>query len=430
MSLPVGKPSSTMPALLPSGRSRQVSFGIALAILVAPNSVLVLIYGLTGSSGNSLVTGALLVIATAAVGLLCFRRDIVLLPADYLFFALMLCILSSSVFNGWTSNAKEYALIVVSLAAYPACRFISRADIAAGRASFIRATGTIVVLGSIVTAAALWQQWNDPHGKPLVFGFDAAGTYFLGSLCFLIIALATSGRLNLRRTAVVSSLIFLPAAIFAASLVRFTFIALAGTLCLAVLLSEARQRKYVVIMACVILVAVAAGLLARYDQARQFAGYAIEQSPGEIGLERPPSCYLTVNFRNSIAIRKALVQDALFLIPRSGWIGTGLDSFMEFSCIKLTQVHNSVLQAAVEFGWLGGSLLLALMVVAAASLFPPARYDDASRFVLCGLAFVVLLSLAHGRVSRDGVLFALLGCAVGLTATSRAPAPVRPTVVA
>ncbi|MDO9563133.1 MAG: O-antigen ligase family protein [Bradyrhizobium sp.] len=385
---------------------------------------------MTGSSGNSLVTGALLVIATAAVGLLCFRRDIVLLPADYLFFALMLCILSSSVFNGWTSNAKEYALIVVSLAAYPACRFISRADIAAGRASFIRATGTIVVLGSIVTAAALWQQWNDPHGKPLVFGFDAAGTYFLGSLCFLIIALATSGRLNLRRTAVVSSLIFLPAAIFAASLVRFTFIALAGTLCLAVLLSEARQRKYVVIMACVILVAVAAGLLARYDQARQFAGYAIEQSPGEIGLERPPSCYLTVNFRNSIAIRKALVQDALFLIPRSGWIGTGLDSFMEFSCIKLTQVHNSVLQAAVEFGWLGGSLLLALMVVAAASLFPPARYDDASRFVLCGLAFVVLLSLAHGRVSRDGVLFALLGCAVGLTATSRAPAPVRPTVVA
>ncbi|MDB5583173.1 MAG: hypothetical protein JWR80_8349, partial [Bradyrhizobium sp.] len=87
------------------------------------------------------------------------------------------------------------------------------------------------------------------------------------------------------------------------------------------------------------------------------------------------------------------------------------------------------LQAAVEFGWLGGSLLLALIVVAAGSLFPLARYDDASRFVLCGLAFIVLLSLAHGRVSRDGILFALLGCAVGLKETLRAPAPAAKSAV-
>ncbi|MDO9061676.1 MAG: O-antigen ligase family protein [Bradyrhizobium sp.] len=238
----------------------------------------------------------------------------------------------------------------------------------------------------------------------------------------------TSGGLTLRRTAVISALIFLPAAIFAASLVRFTFIALAGTLCLATVMSEARQRKHVVIVACVILVAIAAGLSARYDQARQFADYATERSPGEIGLEKPPSCYLSVNLKNSIAIRKVLVQDAVFLIPRSGWIGTGLDSFMNFSCIKLTEVHNSVLQAAVEFGWIGGSLLLLLIVAAGGALVPLARYDDATRFVLCGLALVVLLSLAHGRVSRDGVLFALLGCAVGLMETSRAPA--RSAVVA
>jgi hypothetical protein len=98
--------------------------------------------------------------------------------------------------------------------------------------------------------------------------------------------------------------------------------------------------------------------------------------------------------------------------------------------IKLTEVHNSVLQPAMEFGWLRGSLLLALIILAAGSLFPLAGYDDASGFVLCGLAFVVLLSLAHGRVSRDGVLFALLGCAVGLKETARAPAPARSPVVA
>lgn len=422
MSLPVGKHISMAPAILPDGGLRQVVFGVTFALLVAPNSVLILCYGLSGSSGNSLATGAFLTVATVAAGLLCFRRDIVLWPADYLFLALIFCILLSSALNGWTSNAKEYELLAVSLAAYPACRLISRADIVAGRSAFIWATGIIVVLGSVATAIALWQQWDDQHGKPYVFGFDAAGTYFLGSLCFLVIALVTAGGLTWRRTALVSALIFLPTAIFAASLVRFTFLALAGALGLALILSEAKQRKHVVAVGLVIFVAIAAGLLARYDQARLFAVYAIERSPGEIGLEKPPSCYLAVNSRNSIAIRKVLVQDALFLIPRSGWIGTGLDSFMKFSCIKLTEVHNSILQAAVEFGWLGGSLLLAMMVVAGGAVFPQARYDDASRFVLCSLALVVLLSLAHGRVSRDGVLFALLGCVVGLKETSRAPA--------
>lgn len=430
MSLPVGKFISAASAVPPGGGRERLAFGVAFACLVAPHSVLVLFYGLTGSSGNSLVTGAFLTIATAAVGLLCFRRDIVLLPADYVFLALVLCFLLSSAFNGWTSNVKEYQLIVLSLAAYPAGRFISGADIAAGRSAFIWATGIIVALGTVVTAAALWQQWNDQHGKPYVFGFDAAGIYFLGSLCFFVIALVTSGGLTLRRTAIVSSLIFLPTAVFAASLVRFTFIALAGSLCLAAILSEARQRKYVVIIGFVLLAAIAAGLLARHHQVRLFAGYAIERSAGEIGLEKPPSCYLAVNSRNSIAIRKALAQDALFLIPRSGWFGTGLDSFMKFSCIESTEVHNSVLQATVEFGWLGGSLFVVLVVVAAGWLFPLARYDDASRFVLCSLALVFVLSLAHGRISRDGVLFALLGCAVGLKETSRAPAAARSAMVA
>ena len=92
-------------------------FGATFAILIAPNSVLALRYGLAGSSGDSLVTGAVLTIATIAVGMLCFRRDIVLLCADYLFLAFLLCIVSSSVINGWTTNVKEYQLLVLSLSA-------------------------------------------------------------------------------------------------------------------------------------------------------------------------------------------------------------------------------------------------------------------------------------------------------------------------
>jgi hypothetical protein len=84
----------------------------------------------------------------------------------------------------------------------------------------------------------------------------------------------------------------------------------------------------------------------------------------------------------------------------------------------------------VEFGWLGGTLLLLVIVFAAGAIFPLAVRDDAVRFVLCSLTFVALLSLAHGRISRDGVLFALLGCAVGVRESFRNPEPASPTVVA
>jgi hypothetical protein len=236
--------------------------------------------------------------------------------------------------------------------------------------------------------------------------------------------------------------------IFTASLVRFTFIALAGALFMAAILSEARQRKHVATIAVVILVAITAGLFARSDRARLSAVDAMEQpsamerpsgkrSPGEAGSagstepEQPPSCYLNVNPRNSIMIRKVLIRDAVFLIPGSGWIGTGLDSFMKFSCIERTEAHNSVLQAAVEFGWLGGALLLLIIAVAVGPILPLARYDDATRFVLCSLVFVILLSFAHGRLSRDGVLFSFLGAAVGVREAFRAPpAPAISAVVA
>jgi len=357
-------------------RLRHVAFGVVLPILLSPVSVLVLWFGLTGSSGNSLVTGALLTINTLAVGLLCFRRDLVFQPADCLFLALLLCIVSSSASNGLTSNAREYELLVLSLVAYPACRFISHVDVVSGRSSFTWAASIIVLLGAIVTATALFEQWDDLHGKPIVFGFDAAATHFLGLLSFLIIALVTTRELTVRRTALVSALIFLPTAIFAASLVRFTFIALAGSLCLAIILAEAKQRWHVVGVALVVLIAIAIGSIARYSSnaGKFFANYAIKESTGnaelvkresagdvefvnresahDVELVKLPSCYLAVDLGNSIAIRKMILRDALGLIPSAGWVKGDLDSLMKLSCIKQTEVHNSIMQAAVELGWL------------------------------------------------------------------------------
>jgi hypothetical protein len=408
-------------------RFRMLLLGATLAFLISPNSVLLLIFGLLGIPGSSLLTGALLVIATTAIGLLCFRTRIIPLPADYIFLALIFCIAASCFSNGWTSNAKEYELLALSLAAYLACRFVSYSDLASSTSSFVLAATIIVTLGTIVTASALAEQWNGDHGKPIVFGQDAAGTHFFGLLGFLIIALVTTGRLTVRQTILVSVLIFFPCALFAASFVRFTFIALAGSLGCAIILSEAKQRKFIIAVGLVILAASVTGLASRYNMAVISVKTAMEDTVGDVGPEKPPSCYLKVNPRNSFAIRKALLRDALFLTPRAGWFGIGLDSFFRFSCMKLTQVHNSILQTVVEFGWLAGGLLCLLILTVVVSIWSLARQDGTSRFVLCSLLFGVILSMAHGRISRDVALFVFLGCAVGLRETAQAVA--RPQLV-
>jgi O-antigen ligase len=276
----------------------------------------------------------------------------------------------------------------------------------------------IVLIGAVFTVVATLDQFNDTHGKPIVLGFDAAGLHFMGVLSILILGLVTVDRPSALRTAIVTVLIFPPVAIFAAAMVRYTFIALAGSLLLALILTEAGKRRHIVAVGLTIFFAVIFGLGARYDMAKVHAAYLLEETP-ETGAaqnspENMPSCNLAVNMNNSIAIRKALALDAVQLIPNAGLVGTGLDSFMKFSCIRALEVHNSILQMAVEFGWLGGALFVALIVVVIYQLLPFARGSGAARFVLCSLVLTVLLCLAHGRVSRDSALFAFLGCAAGM----------------
>jgi hypothetical protein len=176
----------------------------------------------------------------------------------------------------------------------------------------------------------------------------------------------------------------------------------------------------------VIFVATATGLAARYAKARIFADFALEKTTGVITWQRPPSCDLVINPNNSIAIRKALTLDAFYLIPRAGPVGTGLDSFMDFSCIKNTEVHNSFLQTGVEFGWAGGILLVLAVILVWRSIAPLARHGGAPLFVLCSLSFAILLSMAHGRISRDLIFFVLLGIAGGVVESTRLPSLIRP----
>jgi hypothetical protein len=408
---------------------RGLVIGAVLAAALSTSSILMLGFGMAGSSGNSVLTGALLLGSLLSIGIVCFRRRITLAAVDYLYLAFVATVLLSFLLNGGSSNAKEGLLLAISLAAYPAGRLVTGADLAVIKPSFLFSIGLIVALGTAATAIALVQQWDHQHGKPIVFGFDASDAApgnFLQSLSLLILAAVTMFNLTARKTLLISVLIFLPIAIFAASLVRFTFIALAGGLFVALVFAGARQRKHVFTIGLVIFVATATGLAARYAKARIFADFALEKTTGVITWQRPPSCDLVINPNNSIAIRKALTLDAFYLIPRAGPVGTGLDSFMDFSCIKNTEVHNSFLQTGVEFGWAGGILLVLAVILVWRSIAPLARHGGAPLFVLCSLSFAILLSMAHGRISRDLIFFVLLGIAGGVVESTRLPSLIRP----
>jgi hypothetical protein len=61
------------------------------------------------------------------------------------------------------------------------------AALLAGAPAFLIVT-LLVVIGTIAVGTALVGQWNDPHGRPVVFGFAHAATVFLTSLGFLMFA--------------------------------------------------------------------------------------------------------------------------------------------------------------------------------------------------------------------------------------------------
>jgi hypothetical protein len=351
------------------------------------------------------------------------------------------------------------------LAAYPACRFIRAGDLTRGRDAFVGFQLVLVLIGTAVTLPTVVEQLHAYRAKPIILGFDAAPIYFLEALCYAIFAVLTMRQLTAFRTFMLSLLLTVPLATFAAAYVRFMFVALVGALIVAAYSSNAWRRKNVLIVIAAIVLSVAAGLASRPQNIARFAIYAIggdqtdpvsvlpqktdlavpqktdpaagpQADPGGTQVPKPdqpvrpqnlaPSCSseANVNLQNSIAIRKVLLLDAAFMLPGAGLFGHGLDAFMKVSCMAGHQMHNSVLQAFVEFGWLGGILFSALIVTSLWAIMRAAGGDAASRFVSCCLIFVVLLCLAHGRLSREPALLAWIGAVAGLTQSARARASV------
>jgi O-antigen ligase len=397
--------------------AKNVLLGVCVAVFLSSNSVTVLCYGLVGISGNSIFTGGLTV--TTLTLIFCLGEKSDWRYSELFFLGLIGCFIASSLLNETRPDNREIALFAFSLAAYPCFRRVSFAAPAV-RETFVCTIGVIVALGTTATAYAIITQWDVMRIRPVVLGFsDGPATYFLMSCGFLIIAVTTAD-LNWRKTWLLSAFIFGPVLVYAASQVRMAFIAMVGALLIAAFLSEARQRKYYAIIITVMLAAIAIGTTSRYSTTHTMLKYVVEapkevqaqRTSTQVQIARLPSCSLEVNPENSIAIRRALLRDALYLMPQAGAFGFGLGSFAKISCVSM-EVHNSFLQTFVEFGWIGGICFCGTFLFPVARLLR-SKIDHESKFALCALAYMALISLAHGRLIEDRALFAMLGLAAGV----------------
>jgi hypothetical protein len=374
---------------------------VAFAVLVSSSAFMILAAWVTGSASNPPLTAALLavpaVVMIAAGRFSKFRVNLI----DILFGLFVAAALISTAING-LPPVRDAALFGLSLLAYPAGRL---APVGITFWPFVKVTGLVVAIGTIVVGVSLVGQWSDPHGRPIVFGVTHAAPVFLTSLGFLLFAAVCFD--EFRRPLLVGIAAAPALVVFAASQVRFTFVAMAGSLWIAYLVSGRRSGTAAVLG--MVIVCVGIGLAIRPHTSGIFLKYVIT-SAGAAERPQQPVAGECGELDNSVAIRKTLLRQAVQELPSAGLFGRGLASTAQASCFK-TNPHNSVLQAVLEFGWIGGLLLVLLVGTALRQLWPAAAEDQEAAFVLCCLAYVAMIDMAHGDLASESLLFLFTGYA-------------------
>jgi hypothetical protein len=420
----------------------------SFALTISASSIFVLIYGPVGLHGNGVFTASFLCLIVAGVAFFSPVRNLRLSALDIPLLVFLVCAAISFAMNPLAASVKELILFAITMSAYFAGRLLTKDHIPILKQACFWLSGFIVFLGTAVTLPFLVLNWMAGQlGRPFVFGFDNAATAFSVSLGFLVIAISTSepnrrlSRLLLTTIAPIS----ISAVALAASMVRFSLLAIIASSGLCFLISG-RERKFSLILFVVLAASVATGWFARPDNAKMYAAYTFENFVGDnfVGdlvpstlkswyssAARPPSyeaernpqpstdC-LRVNTNDSIAIRKQLLFDGLDLMPRAGLVGFGLKSFGKLGCFKDMSPHNDLFQAIIEFGWLGGAAFATMISLAPVLLFSRALWDRDMRFLFLLCAFMIMLSMSYGDLVRELSLFMTMGVAVSTLAEKHA----------
>jgi hypothetical protein len=416
---------------------RFAASGFLFVAAVLTSAALIFIFGAFGVRGNSSVTGGYLVVTVVSVFLLGRRKGdgftITSMDAVLGVFVTAATIASLEHFD--RGDFKEYMLLTInSVFAYAAGRFLGNSVLSSLRLRLLQISTPLVAAACIATAPNLV---GETYARPFVFGFFHAATVFCVAFGYMIIAYIYS---DIEWRSKISLFFFIlivsATAVFVASTVKFVLIAIAITALFSFACSIYRsvsiwRRIGLVLVAMTFGVVV--GTTSRYafvvkinDQLSNTGVFSGSVKPGQnvVKVERrepppagsdhsigePPSCNKTFDLNNSIAIRRALLHDAFFFLPKAGFFGFGLDSFAKMSCFEGYQIHNSVLQAIVEFGWATGVALMVLITIPFKQfLFRQQGFDVNLLFLLSCIAFTVLLSLAYGQISRELPLFLFLG---------------------
>lgn len=377
---------------------------VLIGVMLSAGPIAVLAHGILGA--GSVATGFLLALPIAFLIVLGDWRSLRLNVCDALYAVFVCCVAVSLLVVGY-ADRKEVVLLTLSVAAYPAGRLSGSDILSRGALSVVI---PVLIAGTFATAIALVAQWSAPHGKPLVFGqFDAAPAQFTMLLATLILMAATSDRISLRQMMLFGAAAAVPAVIFAASMVRFVFVALVASLAVAVLLNPSTgNRKIILSVLFVGVLVIAIGLATRWQTTSAFLSHAIASAGNNVSCQE-------IDTDNSIAIRKQLYADAITIFPNSGPLGIGMGKFAQRGCLKGYEIHNTFLQVAIEFGWLTGIVFAALIILSiGASTISMAFFSQEFRFVTCYIIFNILLSFTYGRVSREVILFFFVGYAVRL----------------
>lgn len=422
------------------------SIFFSIALVVFP--VLLLLFGWMGLSGNSVVTALALsvpVVALIAIGFL-DRRSFHLSILDVLVLFFLASVLIGSIQHLSLVEIREVGLFVICcILSYAAGRMTNLSKLTAAPGYTLAISGLVVVATCIATVPELYKVWNIAEKRPMVFGFEHSANLFAMTLGPLVFGFACSRvRWNSVPSALVLVLICLATAVFVASLVRYTFVAIlvsAGLMLVVCIGTKDRAKMFRITLAAVAIVfGVSFGLSARYSSVYGFAKAALQEydesatnshkveiivvpelivpnasflgqsaPAGNLAAtenQLPPSCKAEISLDNSVLIRRSLYKDAFYFVPNTGFFGIGLDNFKRTTCIKGHQVHNIYLQAIIEAGWVGGAALLSLTVCSLLFLSklirsPSALEPSTFMFLLANFGFAALLGLAHGTISRE-----------------------------
>jgi hypothetical protein len=418
---------------------KQVRLAASASLFVAAlltSAALIFIFGALGLRGSSIITGGYLLVTVVSAFLLGRGKDesFTVTSMDLVFSIFAAAVAIASFLHFDESDYKEYVLLVLdTMFAYVAGRALSNSVIGSIRLRLLQISTPLLVAACVATIPNLV---DEIYPRPFVFGFIHAATVFSVAFGYMVIAYIYS---EIEARSKISLLYFaltvIAIAVFVAATVRFVLIAILATMLFSVACSFYRPlkiwRRVSLILLAMILGAVI-GTFSRYafvvrasDQLAATGAFSGEAKPGQnvVRVERselltpkidlpvtPPSCNTLYDLNNSIAVRRALLSDALSFLPKAGFFGFGLDSFSKMSCFEGYQIHNSVLQAAIELGWVAG---IALMVLLAFPLIhfsiSQHEFDVNLQFLLSCIAYATSLSLVHGQFSRELPLFLFLG---------------------